>query len=126
MRSADPKLVAKLKKYTKDQIIDALTNQINADYNIGRLLNHLEEKEGDKLLEEHKEAIGAEQKARHIYALFLREMAAKYGDGKSFRIMKLSRAEYERGISLEKAIKEAEARERMLDKKVTKMLNLEE
>lgn len=126
MRSADPKLVAKLKKYTKDQIIDALTNQINADYNIGRLLNHLEEKEGDKLLEEHREAIGAEQKARHIYSLFLGEMAAKYGDGKSFRIMQLSRAEYERGISLEKAIKEAEARERMLDKKVTKMLNLEE
>ena len=126
MRSADPELVAKLKKYTKDQIIDALANQIIADYNIGRLLNRLEEKESNKLLEEHREAIEAEQKARHIYALFLREMAAKHGDGKSFSIMELSHAEYERGISLEKAIKEAEARERMLDKKVTKMLNLEE
>ena len=126
MRSADPELVAKLKKYTKDQIIDALASQINADYNTGRLLNHLEEKESDKLLKEHREAIEAEEKARHLYLLFLREMAAKYGDGKSFRIMKLSRAEYERGILLEKAIKEAEARECTLDKKVTKMLNLEE
>lgn len=44
MSRADPKLVVKLKKYTKDQIVDALANQFNADYYIKGLLNYLEKK----------------------------------------------------------------------------------
>lgn len=126
MSRADPKLVAKLKKYSKDQIIDALANQFNADYYIRGLLNHLEEQESDKLLKEHREAIEAEAKARKAFSEFIKEAAAKYGDGKSFKIGALPPAEYARGCALEKAVKEAEAKERMLDKKVTKMLKLED
>lgn len=126
MSRADHKLVAKLKKYSKDQIIDALANQFNADYYIRGLLNHLEEQESDKLLKEHREAIEAEAKARKAFSEFIKEAAAKYGDGKSFKIGALPPAEYARGRALEKAVKEAEAKERMLDKKVTKMLKLED
>lgn len=126
MSRADPKLVAKLKKYSKDQIIEALANQFNADYYIHGLLNHLEDKESDRLLKEHREAIEAEATARKAFSEFIREAAAKYGDGKTFKIGALPPAEYARGAALEKAVKEAEAKERMLDKNVSKMLKLEE
>lgn len=73
MSRADPKLVAKLKKYSKDQIIEALANQFNADYYIHGLLNHLEDKESDRLLKEHREAIDAEAKARKAFSEFIKE-----------------------------------------------------
>lgn len=120
------KLVKKLKRYSKDQIIDALSNQFNADYYIRGLLNHLEEQESDKLLKEHHEAIEAEARARKMFSDFLGEMCAKYGNGNTFKINALSPAEYARGAVLEEAIKAAEKKERMLDKKVTKMLKLED
>lgn len=126
MSRADPKLVSKLKKYSKEQIIEALANQFNADYYIHGLLNHLEEKESDKLLKEHREAIEAEATARRAFSDFIKEAAEKYGDGKSFKISALPLAVYARGAALEKAVKEAEAKERALDKKVSKMLKLEE
>lgn len=125
MSRADPKLVAQLKKYSKNQIVDALANQFNADYYIKGLLNHLEEKETDRLLKEHREAIEAETNARKALSDFIEESATKYGDGISFKIGALPPAEYEKGAALEKAVREAEAKEHMLDKKVTKMLKLE-
>ena len=126
MSRADPKLVAKLKKYSKDQIIEALANQFNSDYYIRGLLNHLEYEESDRLLKEHRKAIEIEAAARGVFSEFIKEAAAKYGDGKSFKISALPPTEYAKGVLLEKAVKEAEAKERALDKKVSKMLKLED
>lgn len=125
MSRADPKLVVKLKKYPKDQIVDALANQFNADLYIRGLLNCLEEKESDRLLKEHREALEAAANARKAFSEFIEEAATKYGDGISFKIGALPPAEYEKGSALEKAVRDAEEKANMLDKKVTKMLKLE-
>lgn len=126
MSRADPKLVAKLKKYSKEQIIEALANQYNADYFISGVVNFVEEQQSNRLLKEHSEAIELYTTAQRAYSDFIREMAQKYGDGKTFKISALSPAEYAKGVSLEKIVKEAATRESELDKKVTKMLKLEE
>lgn len=126
MNRADPKLVAKLKRYSKDQIIEALGKQYNADYIISGLVNDIEYQQSDRLLKEHGEALDAAIKARREFSEFIREAATKYGDGKSFKVSALPPAVLARGTALEKAVKEAEAKERDLDKKVSKMLKLEE
>ena len=107
MSRADAKLVAKLKKYSKEQIIEALANQFNGDYYIKGLLNHLEYEESDRLLKEHRKAIEVEAAARGEFSEFIKEAAAKYGDGKSFKISALPPAEYATGVLLEKAVKKS-------------------
>lgn len=126
MSRADPKLVKKLEKYSKSQIIEALTYQFNADYYISGLLNHLEAQESDRLLKEHSVAIDAEISARHAYIQWRNEMCEKYGDGKTVKIADIPQEEIKAGATLERALKTTIEAERKLDKKVSQMLKLEE
>lgn len=126
MSRDNSQLVKKLEKYSKDQIIEALANQFNADYYIRGLLNHLEAQEGDRLLKEHSAAIDAEISARHAYIQWKNEICARYGDGKSVKISDIPPEELSKGAALERTLKTATEAERKLDKKVSQMLKLEE
>ena len=122
-RASDSDL-KKLSKYSKEEIIEALSKSYQASYIIAGLLSDLEQKATDKLFEDSKKSIDASISSRTAYSEWIKEMCEKYGDGKRFKISSLPIEEISRGAKLEKAMKEAIERERKLDAKINKQLGI--
>ena len=112
----------KLSKYSKEEIIEALSKSYQASYIIAGLLSDLEQKTTDKLFEDSRKSIYAAMSAREAYSKWIKDMALKYGDGTHVKISALPIEEVHRGAKLEAAMKKAVETERKLDAKINKHL----
>ncbi len=113
-----------LKAYTKDEIIEAITNLFNADRLSKDILYICKQKRYYKFSAERDKALAAEISARNKYCEWLKEMCVNYGDGKKVKISKLPMEEMIYGAKLEKALKTAKKKQERLDKKVDEILGI--
>lgn len=126
MSRAVKESLIKLSKYSKKDIIEALGNQYDSDFIVSHMIMELENKETQKAIDEHEKALSAKSEAIEAYCAWMDEMCVKYGDGKKVNILALPQEEISRGAKLETALKKATETERKLDKKVNRVLKLEE
>lgn len=116
--------IKKLSSYTKQEIIQAIESLWQGDVFVHDLLDFLEDKKTDTLLKQHTDAIDNLSAARKAYIDWKHDIIKKYGDGLSVKCRDIPDAELERGVTLEKAIKDATERERKLNNKVKRILDL--
>ena len=124
MSRASESDIKKLSKYSKEEIIEALSKSYQASYIIQGLISDLEQRATDKLFADSRKAIDNAIATREAYFKWVKEMCAKYGDGKRFPLSSLTQEEIIIGAKLEKAMKEALERERKLDAKINKHLGI--
>ena len=124
MSRAKPELLKKLAKYSKEDIIEAIGKQYQADFIISGIINDLEHRASQKVLDDHGKALDALIAAREAFSKWRNEMCARYGDGKSVKLADIPPEEISKGATLEKALKEATETEQRLDKKVNRMLKI--
>lgn len=115
---ADPEKLKELSRYTKEEIIEALGRQWQANGIIDDMINYLNR----KLLEQAQTAYEASLKARQALIDWNREMVKMYGDGSKVKFAYIPAREIERGAALEKAVNRAEEKEREFDRKIDRML----
>lgn len=124
MSRAKPELIKKLAKYSKEDIIEALGKQYQADFIISGIINDLDHRASQKVLDDHGKALDALVAAREAFSKWRNEMCVRYGDGKSVKLADIPPEEISKGAALEKALKEATETEQRLDKKVNRMLKI--
>lgn len=124
MSRASESDLKKLSKYSKEEIIDALGKSYQASYIIQGLISDLEQRATDKLFADSRKAIDNTIATREAYFKWVKEMCAKYGDGKQFKISSLTSDEIIIGAKLEKAMREAIEKERKIDAKINKHLGI--
>jgi len=81
MKEDTKKLAQKLKRFSKDQIIRAISESYQASYILESLINDLEYRAQEDLLAKHSSAIDAERQAAGACMDWRREMCDKYGHG---------------------------------------------
>ena len=114
----------KLKTYSKDDIIEALGHCYNSDFIISSILNELESKGIQKLINSHDKAYDNLLIAIEAYFKWQNDMCVKYGDGKTVKLKDIPLQEISRGAVLEKALKSAAEKEKNLNSKLNKMLEV--
>ena len=124
MRGVKPELLKELSKYSKEDIIEALGRQYQADFIISGIVDDLEYIASKRLLDEHGKAIKAREDAFGAYADWRNQMCIAYGDGKSVKLTNIPPKEITKGAALERALKSATEAEQKLDKKISKMLKV--
>ena len=124
MSRVKPELLKKLAKYSKEDIIEALGKQYQADFIISGIINDLEHRASQKALDDHGKALDVLIAAREAFSKWRNKMCARYGDGKSVKLADIPPEEISKGAALEKALKEATETEQRLDKKVNRMLKI--
>lgn len=124
MRDAKLELLKKLSKYSKEDIIEALGRQCQADFIIRGILNDLEYIASKRVLDNHDEAIKAHKDVFEAYIEWKNQMCIAYGDGKSVKLTNIPLEEITKGAALEKSVKSTAEAEQNLDKRISKMLNV--
>lgn len=122
MKKDTKKLAQRLNRFSKDQIIRAISESYQASYILESLINDLEYRAQEDLLAKHSSAIDAERRAAEACMDWRREMCNKYGHGGECRLADIPAVEVARGAKLEKEWKAAQEKERALDKQVNKTL----
>lgn len=121
--------IKNLKAYKKEEILEALEytgryrafhiNLITAD-----MVSYLENKKRKEVFAAHDKALEAEREAIVACQKWNNEMIEKYGDGMSVKLADLPPDELERGAALERRMKEAIKKERALDTKINRLLEI--
>lgn len=124
MSREKPELLKKLSKYSKEDIIEALGKQYQADFIISGIINDLEQKASQKTLDDHSKALDALISAREAFLKWRKEICVRYGDGKTVKLSNIPPEEISKGVVLERALQEATETEQRLDKKVNRMLKI--
>lgn len=117
-------LLKKLSKYSKEDIIEALRQQCQADFVIRVILNELEYIASKRMLDDYDKAIEVHKDAFGAYIEWKNQMCIAYGDGKRVKLTNIPLEEITKGAALERALKSAAEAEQKLDKKISKMLNV--
>lgn len=115
-----------LNKYSKTEIIEALSRIVLPFSVVESLLAKLEHIKCIKAIEEHAKASKAETAACSAYIEWQREMIAKYGDGNTVKFNQIPLLDLRHGSALNNAWDDARRKERLLRAKVDRLLNLEE
>lgn len=124
MSREKPELLKKLSKYSKEDIIEALGKQYQADFIISGIINDLEQKASQKALDDHSKELDALISAREAFLKWRKEMCVRYGNGKTVKRSNIPQEEIKKGAVLERALQEATETEQRLDKKVNRMLKI--
>ena len=124
MRDAKLELLKKLSKYSKEDIIEALGRQCQADFIIRGILNDLEYIASKRVFDDYDKAIKEHKGAFEAYIEWKNQMCIAYGDGKSVKLTNIPPEEITKGAALERALKSTAEAEQKLDKKISKMLNV--
>lgn len=124
MKEDTKKLAQRLNRFSKEQIIKAISESYQASYILESLIINLESIAQEELLAKHSSAIDAERQAAGACMDWRREMCDKYGHGGECRLADIPAVEVARGAKLEKEWKAAQEKERALDKQVNKMLGI--
>ncbi len=124
MRGAKPELLKELSKYSKEDIIEALGRQYQADFIISGIVGDLEYIASKRLLDDHGRAIKTREDAFGAYMEWRNQMCRAYGDGKSVKLLNIPPEEITKGAALERALKNATEAEQKLDRKISKMLKV--
>lgn len=112
--------IKKLNKFSKEQIIKAILESHVSHF----ILDNLEYQAQQDLLNKHSSAIDAERAAAQACMDWRREMCERYGNGRNCKLKDIPNNEIMRGARLEAEWKEAQAKERTLDKKVNRVLGI--
>lgn len=115
-------LARKLRKYSKEQIIKAITERFDSYFFIEDVLSDLEHTEQKELLKKQSEAMSAEHRAAEACMDWRREMCDKYGRGGECKLMDIPDVEIQKGARLEEEWQKAQEKEQTIDKKVHKTL----
>lgn len=104
--------IKNLKTYKKEEILEALEHTArckvyNVDLITGDMLRYLKNKKIEESNAAFDKAIKAEEEATEAYIKWHTEMAEKYGDGESFKVINIPMDEIERGAELEKRMKKS-------------------
>lgn len=118
------KLKAELSKHSKQDIIDAICSEFNADYLVSNLIRFIFQTESNRALAEEKKAFDEEKKAMEAYVAWNGEVVRKYGDGKEAKIVDIPQKEYERGIRLAKDWETKKKKAEKMTEKVGRILKL--
>lgn len=113
-----------LAKYSKEEIIEAIGRSYLPTWDIDTLLIDLNYIRQTKAIDEHQKAAADASAALTAYIEWQKEVVTKYGDGKTVYLKQLPASEIKRGTELEKAYDAANKKEKRLDNKVKKLLNL--
>lgn len=114
----------KLRKYTKDDIVDAIGGLYNADTLVDDIIARIEYNGVKRLLVESEQASKAESAALGKYLAWRTEMAEKYGDGKHVKLCALPSEAIHRGAMLEDKYNKAKKKTQALDRRVDKIMKL--
>lgn len=124
MKNAKLELLKKLSKYSKEDIIEALGRQCQADFIIRGILDDLEYIASKRVFDDYDKAIKEHKDAFEAYIEWKNQMCIAYGDGKSVKLTNIPPEEITKGAALERALKSTAEAEQKLDKKISKMLNV--
>lgn len=124
MKNAKLELLKKLSKYSKEDIIEALGRQCQADFIIRGILNDLEYIASKRVFDDYDKAIKEHKDAFEAYIEWKNQMCIAYGDGKSVKLTNIPPEEITKGAALERALKSTAEAEQKLDKKISKTLNV--
>nr|DAU53242.1 MAG TPA: hypothetical protein [Caudoviricetes sp.] len=113
-----------LSKYSKEDIIEALGRQCQADFIIRGILNDLEYIASKRVFDDYDKAIKEHKDAFEAYIEWKNQMCIAYGDGKSVKLTNIPPEEITKGAALERALKSTAEAEQKIDKKISKMLNV--
>lgn len=117
-------LLKKLSKYSKEDIIEALGQQCQADFIIRGILNNLEYIASKRVFDDYDKAIKEHKDAFKAYMEWRKQICIAYGDGESIKLTNIPPEEITKGAALERTLKSAAEAEQKLDKKISKMLNV--
>ena len=124
MKEETRELARKLRKFSKEQIIKAISESWDAQFFLKGIIDNLEYAAQKDLLEKHSKAIDAERQVAEAYMNWRSEMCDKYGNEGKCKLADIPEAEIRKGARLESEWKKAQEKEHALDKQVNKMLNL--
>lgn len=124
MKNAKLELLKQFSKYSKEDIIEALGRQCQADFIIRGILNDLEYIASKRVFDDYDKAIKEHKDAFEAYIEWKNQMCIAYGDGKSVKLTNIPPEEITKGAALERALKSTAEVEQKLDKKISKMLNV--
>lgn len=125
MRDTKLELLKKLSKYSKKDIIEALSQQYQVDcFIISGILGELEYTASKRVLDDHDKAIKAHQDAFKAYIEWKKQICIAYGDGESVKLTNIPPEELTKGAALERALKSTAEAEQKLDKEISKMLKV--
>ena len=124
MKNAKLELLKKISKYSKEDIIEALGRQCQADFIIRGILNDLEYIASKRVFDDYDKAIKEHKDAFEAYIEWKNQMCIAYGDGKSVKLTNIPPEEITKGATLERALKSTAESEQKIDKKISKMLNV--
>jgi hypothetical protein len=124
MKNAKLELLKKISKYSKEDIIEALGRQCQADFIIRGILNDLEYIASKRVFDDYDKAIKEHKDAFEAYIEWKNQMCIAYGDGKSVKLTNIPPEEITKGAALERALKSTAEAEQKIDKKISKMLNV--
>ena len=124
MKNAKLELLKKISKYSKEDIIEALGRQCQADFIIRGILNDLEYIALKRVFDDYDKAIKEHKDAFEAYIEWKNQMCIAYGDGKSVKLTNIPPEEITKGAALERALKSTAEAEQKIDKKISKMLNV--
>lgn len=100
MSREKPELLKKLSKYSKEDIIEALGKQYQADFIISGIINDLEQKASQKTLDDHSKALDALISAREAFLKWRKEICVRYGDGKTVKLSNIHPEEIFKQLSM--------------------------
>lgn len=109
MNNKKQQLKAKLAKYPKEDIIEAILNQFYFESTVNMMLVDLESMRMQRAIEKEKRAFDAENAAFDDFIQWQRRMAETYGDGKSFKYGDIPNVEVEKGLKLARRFEKASA-----------------
>ncbi|MCD8239383.1 MAG: hypothetical protein LUC92_08625 [Clostridiales bacterium] len=119
---SDEEVAKRLRKFSKEQIIDGIVRRYQGDYLLRTLLHELENRATQDLAIQHLAAIDEENAAAQAYFKWNGEMCEKYGkDGKAY-LRDIPQAELTRGVKLQEEWEKAQKKEQILAKKVDNSL----
>lgn len=124
MKNAKLELLKKISKYSKEDIIEALGRQCQADFIIRGILNDLEYIASKRVFDDYDKAIKEHKDAFEAYIEWKNQMCIAYGDGKSVKLTNIPPEEITKGAALERVLKSTAEAEQKFDKKISKMLNV--
>lgn len=114
----------KLSKYTKQEIISALSRCFPVWMHIDSMIRSIEYYRKEDVLERHRKAIDEENEATKDYINWKHEVVEKYGSDGEVKLMDLPMEELERGAEIENRLAKARETERRLSKEVDRILGL--
>lgn len=113
-----------LKKYSKEEILEALRQAFIPEVVVDSLLARLEYGRQIKAIDEHRAAEVAARTALEAYLAWKKGVVERYGSGGSVSLMLVPFEELQRGVAREKAWNAACEKERALSVKVNRLLGV--